>query len=167
MTDAERLADLARRVAALEGAPGGRSDPDAGPDRPPGAFWALAALQRHHPEGAVLFTGALGMPDGRRYEWQETRPAEALLGGDWTDAGAALAALASPVRLRLVREVLRGERTSAAELAELEGLGTSGQVYHHLRQLTAAGWLRAAARGRYEVPPERVVPLLVVVAAAR
>jgi hypothetical protein len=40
-------------------------------------------------------------------------------------------------------------------------------VYHHLRQLTSAGWLRSAARGRYVVPPERVVPLLTVVAAAR
>jgi len=45
-------------------------------------------------------------------------------------------------------------------------LGTSGQVHHHVRQLVAAGWLRPTARGRYEVPVDRVVPLLVAWAAA-
>jgi hypothetical protein len=48
---------------------------------------------------------------------------------------------------------------------ELDVVGTSGQLYHHLRPLLGAGWLCQAARGRYEVPHDRVVPLLVVVAA--
>ncbi|PWJ53033.1 hypothetical protein SAMN06264364_11550 [Quadrisphaera granulorum] len=75
--------------------------------------------------------------------------------------------LGSPVRLLLVR-VLRSATGSAtaAELADDEALGTSGQVYHHVRQLVAAGWLRTAARGRYAVPAERVVPLLVALALA-
>jgi hypothetical protein len=45
-------------------------------------------------------------------------------------------------------------------------VGTTGQIYHHLRQLTGAGWLHTTGRGRYEVPPGRVVPLLVAVAVA-
>jgi hypothetical protein len=68
--------------------------------------------------------------------------------------------------MRLLREILGGHRT-VAELAALEGLGATGQVYHHLRQMTSAGWLHIAGRGRYEVPPGRVVPLLVLLAAAR
>jgi hypothetical protein len=70
------------------------------------------------------------------------------------------------VRLLLVREVLHGA-TTAAQLAEHPGLGTSGQLYHHLRQLVSAGWLRSSARGRYQVPADRVVPLLAVLAATR
>ncbi|MCX4508639.1 hypothetical protein OG402_17600 [Streptomyces anulatus] len=57
--------------------------------------------------------------------------------------------------------------SAAAELAALDEAGTTGQIYHHLRQLTGAGWLHAAGRGRYEIPPVRVVPLLVVLTAAR
>jgi hypothetical protein len=63
----------------------------------------------------------------------------------------------------LLHEILLGVRTTAG-LSEHERLGTSGQLYHHLRQLV---WLRSTARGQYSVPPERVVPLLTVLAAAR
>jgi len=80
-------------------------------------------------------------------------------------SAAALAALGHPVRL-LLRQVLSGAAT-VTELQERAALGTSGQLYHHLRQLVNVGWLRVAARGRYAVPPDRVVPLLVVLAAAR
>lgn len=177
-----RLEDLERRVEALERArdaapTGPAAGAGAGADTEAGAeagaaetdrFWALDGLRERTPEpaGRVLFSGVVGTPDGLRYEWQETRLVDDLLDGGWEDAAAALSALASPVRMQLLREVLRG-RTSAAELVALDAFGTSGQVYHHLRQLTAAGWLRTAARGRYTVPPERVVPLLVAVAASR
>ncbi len=50
-------------------------------------------------------------------------------------------ALAHPVRLRLVQAILAG-RSTAARLAELEDLGTTGQVYLHLRQLVTAGRTR-------------------------
>ncbi|MCO1599689.1 hypothetical protein M8C17_31480 [Micromonospora sp. RHAY321] len=49
----------------------------------------------------------------------------------------ALSALAHPVRLRLLREVLGGRQTTG-ELAEIEELGTAGQL-HHLRLITAVG----------------------------
>lgn len=131
-------------------------------------FWALTGLRAQSlpAAGAVLFTGIASVPGGGAYEWQEGRPVEDLLDADWEETGTALAALASPIRMLLLHEVLGG-RTSAAELTALETVGTSGQVYHHLRQLTAAGWLRTHARGRFAVPPERVIPLLVLVAAAR
>jgi hypothetical protein len=67
------------------------------------------------------------------------------------------------VRLRLLLAVLRGT-TSPAELAEVPGTGTSGQIYHHIRALTAAGWLRSSGRGQVQVPAERVVPLLAALA---
>ncbi|MEU5811318.1 helix-turn-helix domain-containing protein [Streptomyces sp. NPDC047718] len=167
-----RVAELERRMAALEA----QEPQEAGRPQPAhwvGDFWALEGFKAQLAElgtdtGGVLFTGAVGLPTGERYEWQQGFPTAELLGDPAEDGqrtADALAALGSPVRIRLLREVLAGRRT-AAELTALDGVGTSGQVYHHLRQLTAAGWLHTTGRGRYEVPGGRVVPLLIAFAAA-
>ncbi|MEV4420004.1 helix-turn-helix domain-containing protein [Patulibacter sp. NPDC049589] len=113
-----------------------------------------------------MLVGAVDLPDGRVARWQEGRTTDALLSDDWEDVADVLAALAHPVRLRLLRTLADGART-ARELTELDGMGTSGQVYHHLRQLVAAGWLSSRSGGRFEIPPERVVPLLTTVLGGR
>ncbi|MBT2900528.1 helix-turn-helix transcriptional regulator [Streptomyces sp. McG3] len=163
----QRVAELERRLTALE-----RRDSES-PRLGDGDFWALDGLKQQLAEvgeaaadGGVLYTGSVRLPTGESYEWQYGALTEALFDGDWEDAADSFAALGHPVRLRLLREILGGLRTTA-ELAALDELGTTGQIYHHLRQLTGAGWLHAAGRGRYEVPPVRVVPLLVVLTAAR
>ncbi|MGO4461680.1 ArsR/SmtB family transcription factor [Streptomyces sp. M-16] len=164
-----RVAELERRLDALE------ADPPPRPEAPEGDFWALegwkerlAALGAE--TGGVLFTGAVTLPTGERYAWQQAAPTTDLLDegtdrADGTRSADSFAALGHPVRLRLLREILAGRRT-AAELTALDGVGTSGQVYHHLRQLVAAGWLHTTGRGRHEVPGARVVPLLVLLSAA-
>ncbi|MDQ0697589.1 MULTISPECIES: ArsR/SmtB family transcription factor [Streptomyces] len=163
----QRVAELERRLTALE-----RQDPGS-PRLGDGDFWALDGLKQQlakvgeaAADGGVLYTGSVRLPTGESYEWQYGALTEALVDGDWADAAESFAALGHPVRLRLLREILGGLRT-AAELAALDEVGTTGQIYHHLRQLTGAGWLHAAGRGRYEIPPVRVVPLLVVLTAAR
>ncbi|KUO19786.1 ArsR/SmtB family transcription factor [Streptomyces dysideae] len=159
----DRVTELERRVAALEGTHA------TAPRLGDGDFWALDGLKEQlaalrAADGGVLFTGAVRLPTGERYDWQQGALTEELLAGDWTQAAESFAALGHPVRLRLLREIVGGRRT-AAELAELDELGTTGQIYHHLRQLTGAGWLHTTARGRYEVPAGRVVPLLVALSA--
>ncbi|MFE4023059.1 helix-turn-helix domain-containing protein [Streptomyces sp. NPDC059101] len=173
----QRVAELERRLAELERAAGETGAAPAAPSpirpsrRDPGdALWALNGLKDQLAglgavNGGVLFTGAVRTPAGLRYEWQYGLPTDTVMDGDWAAAAESFAALGQPVRLRLLREILGG-RCTAAELAELDGMGTTGQIYHHLRQLTAAGWLHTAVRGRYEVPVERVVPLLVMLTAA-
>ncbi|MGW0506905.1 ArsR/SmtB family transcription factor [Micromonospora sp. NPDC003241] len=160
----ERLAALEAQVAALVERPGVPPEPTT---PAAGAFWALDGLRQRLPAGsagAVLYTGTVRVA-GRSYDWQYGREVDDLLAGDWAELPGILAALGHPVRLRLLREILTG-RQSTAELADIEELGTTGQLHHHLRQLTAAGWLRSTARGRYAVPAERVVPLLAVLSAA-
>ena len=154
--------ELEERVAALEAAVAALT---AGRTPDPATFWALEGLRERIGDG-VLFTGAVDLPTGAHWEWQQAATTDDLLETDWSALAGALAALGHPVRLRLLHRVLTGV-TSSAELGADETLGTTGQLYHHLRQLVAAGWLRAAARGRYEVPGERVVPLLVVLSGAR
>ncbi|MFF5309882.1 ArsR/SmtB family transcription factor [Streptomyces massasporeus] len=161
----QRVADLERRLAALEGAQ--RTAPRIdGSD-----FWALNGLREQLTEagetdGGVLYTGSVRLPTGEEYAWQMAALTQDLLEGDWTAAAESFAALGHPVRIRLLREILGGRRT-AAELAELDEVGTTGQIYHHLRQLTATGWLHTTGRGRHEVPPGRVVPLLTALTTTR
>jgi Helix-turn-helix domain len=160
----ERLAALEARVAALEGGAPAPTQTQAPLD--PDAFWALEGLHARVPApGAVLLVGDVTLPGGQVARWQEGAATDDLLDTDWERAADVLAALGHPVRLQLLRHVLRGV-DSARELAEIEGMGTSGQVYHHLRQLVAAGWLRSRG-ARYEVPPERVVPLLTTILGGR
>ncbi|MFF9069459.1 ArsR/SmtB family transcription factor [Streptomyces sp. NPDC014891] len=175
----ERVVALERRLTALENTAGpadsgaraaGRPGPEAADD----PLWALESLKaqlaadpgERTEDGAVVYTGAVTLPTLERYEWQFGAFTGELFEEDWGDAAESFAALGHPVRLRLLREVLGGRRT-AAELAELAEVGTTGQIYHHLRQLTGAGWLKTVGRGRYEVPGARVVPLLVLLTAAR
>lgn len=168
-----RVADLERRVAELEGA---RSAPEESESVAPEAamagvldserFWALIGLQERIGAGsAVLFAGSVRLPGEKSNVWQQGADAAELLHAEWDQAAAALGALGHPIRLRLIQTVLNGA-TTTAEIGATEGFGTTGQLYHHIRQLVAAGWLAPTGRGRYEVPAGRVVPLLVAIAAA-
>lgn len=155
----ETVAKLTERLFAGDG--------PANDTLPDGGFWALEGLRARvdDPAGAVLLTGSVELVAGVPHVWQQGATTTSLLESDWSAHAATLDALGHPVRLQLLQLVATGvQRTS--ELASAEGLGTSGQLHHHLRQLVAAGWLRSAGRGRYEVPAPRVVPLLVVLAAA-
>ena len=165
MTD--RWEELEERLRAVELRLGiGANKRPAVPD--PETFWVLDGLRARGGEG-VVFAGDVHTAAGP-VAWQYGVPADALLDtdeggveGDVEGAAGRLAALGHPVRLRLLLAVLRGA-TGPAELAEEPGIGTSGQIYHHIRTLTAAGWLRASGRGQVQVPAERVVPLLVALA---
>jgi DNA-binding transcriptional ArsR family regulator len=162
---ADVLAELEARVARLEE----RLRPDEGATEAPAGeaepFWALNELERRHPEGAILYAGAVPTHDGA-VRWQMGHSSAGLMDEDWTVHASTLAALGHPSRLQILQAIARGEAHTAADLAQTEGLGTTGQIYHHLRQLVSAGWLRSTTRGRHEVPPERLVPLLVVLGAS-
>ncbi|BCY13516.1 helix-turn-helix transcriptional regulator [Actinoplanes sp. L3-i22] len=164
----ERLSALERVVADLvEQAAKSTPEPTADPVHAE-TFWALEGLRAKVADttGGVLFTGTVDLPTGEHYDWQYGRMLDDLLEIDWTETAPVLSAVGHPVRLRLLQKIISGTR-GAAELAEDTELGTTGQVYHHLRQLVSAGWLRTLARGQYTIPGERVVPLLVILAATR
>jgi DNA-binding transcriptional ArsR family regulator len=170
MTD-DPWRDLDARLRAVEARLA--IDPAAGDPPPtgvPGAYWVLDGLRERLAGvagGGVVFAGTVETAAGRA-EWQYGLGAEAVLELDEGGAdGVAtrLGALGHPVRLRLLLAVLNGHASPAA-LAELPGMGTTGQVYHHVRTLTGAGWLRSSGRGQVQVPAERIVPLLVAIATA-
>lgn len=169
----DRLTALEVRVADVEARLSPRSAPQpssAAPVDSAERFWVLNGLREHlgDADGGVIYAGILGTPAGP-IEWQYAHTSDQLLAPEEGEADVVadrLAALGSPIRLRLLREVLNGV-SSVPELAALDSMGTTGQVYHHVRILTTAGWLRSARRGFLQVPPERVVPLMLAVAATR
>lgn len=130
-------------------------------------FWALEGLRSRLVDdpGEVMLVGAVALPGGQSYDWQQSASVAAVLDTEWSEAADTISALAHPVRLAIVQAVARG-RGSTAELADLPGLGTTGQLHHHLRLLLAAGWLQSSGRGHYEVPAARVIPLLTTIVAA-
>ncbi|HEY8600696.1 MAG TPA: winged helix-turn-helix domain-containing protein [Thermomicrobiales bacterium] len=168
--DDNRFAALEARVAALERAERERAAATTPPEEAQATadpFWALTALKGMAlpASGAVLYAGVVETPQGP-VEWQYGTLAEELFEQDWSEFARSLGAIGNPVRLSLLQAILRGTQT-VAELSELATFGTSGQVYHHINNLVAAGWLAARTRGRYVIPADRVVPLLVILTAAK
>jgi DNA-binding transcriptional ArsR family regulator len=130
-------------------------------------FWALAGLQqRTQGAGEVVYAGSVVLPDGRRFIWQRGDSTESMTALDWSELSDTLAALAHPVRLRILQRLLHGA-CSTQDLLGLEGMGTTGQLFHHLKAVQQAGWLRSVQRGVYELAGDRVIPLLVVLSASK
>ena len=167
MKDEETLAELASRVARIEQRLDHGATPTSVPPERADTFWAIAELKRREFSPAVVYAGVVHDASGAAVEWQMAHDSTALTDEDWTPLAPALAALGHPTRLQILQLIARGEAATAADLAHADGLGTTGQIYHHLRQLVSAGWLRTTTKGRHQVPPERLVPLLVILGASR
>lgn len=170
-----RLRALEERSAGMPG--GGRSA--ASPENPSGPasgapptvekdprFWVLGGLrERYGAEGVVVLGGrARSGADGQEAEFQWGRPADHLSAVPWEGSSDALAALGHPLRLQILQAIHLGT-DSVAGLVEDLGLASSGLAYHHLNQLLAARWIVSASRGRYRIPPSRVIPLLAIMTA--
>jgi hypothetical protein len=161
-----RVEALEKRVAALEGRTARRPATSASDlaqveqlRRRSGPRYARAGMR-----GAVAYAGAL-RSGGREAAWIKEHGAAELLDADAGGLARVLAALAHPARVTLTRALLAAPRTSQ-ELQSLIGASSAGPLYHHLKGMVAAGLVTQSGRSRYEVPAERAIPLLVVLAAA-
>lgn len=144
MTDDDRLAALEARVAALESA-----DPAPAPE-------AVDESGLVSYEGAVRLHGEVS--------WRIGYSPAAVVDLPAGPTAEVLAALGHPVRLALVRRLLTGP-ASAAELQDAADLSSTGQVYHHLRALSAARVVEQDGRA-FRVPATGVVPVLTMLLAA-
>ena len=144
MTSDDRLAALEARVAALEAG--------VAPSAP-------APIDR---SGSLGYEGAVRLYG--EVSWRIDYSPAATLDLAPAPVAEVLAALGHPVRLALVRRLLSGPGT-AAELQEAAGLSSTGQVYHHLKALTAARVVEQDGRS-FRVPTPGVVPVLTMLLAA-
>ncbi|MBB4685174.1 ArsR/SmtB family transcription factor [Amycolatopsis jiangsuensis] len=140
---AERVAELERRVAALEG-----RSAESVPDGPQGIVGYQGELSDPELSWEIRLSppAVLALPDGPRVE--------------------VLSALANADRVALVRLLARdGPQTGAALRAAAE-LGSPGRLYHHLKALTAAGLVEQDRRGSYRLRATATIPALVLLTAA-
>jgi DNA gyrase subunit B len=122
---------------------------------------ALARARGH--AGMVSYYGYYGSSNRSSMWSREEVTAEMLLGQGDERVGRVLTALASRQRLAVLKAIL--ERPgSAAELVERLGMGTTGQVYHHLNVLQAADLIHQEGRGQFVFTAYRVQGFLMLLA---
>lgn len=151
---ADQVAELAERVARLEHAQ--QAAPEIGS--------VLQGLGDDPGDGTVTYRGSGPWGDSS-VAWILTRRWPELTTAPLESPARVLAALAHPSRLRIVTELVGGETTTAELVARL-GFTTTGQLFHHLKELLAVGVVHQPRRGAYALRPQHVVALLAVISAA-
>jgi hypothetical protein len=160
-----QLTDLGERLAALERVP---ADAPADPPRPgmpappsrPGMPTAPPRFKSAGAEGPgsagaddeseFAYSGRAHFGGQMLYIQQQGRLAE-VMNANPERVAKVFAALASPARIVLVRALLDGPRTSQELRQELDDPSV-GQLYHHLKELLAAGLVVQPGRSVYALP---------------
>jgi ArsR family transcriptional regulator, arsenate/arsenite/antimonite-responsive transcriptional repressor len=167
-TVAARLRELERRVTRLEGEEPLRARPRVESEP---ALRFLEALQaRSGPRygkaarrGAVGYAGAVDIGEGK-LRWAREHPLPHLLDSDASAASVVFACLGNPTRLAIVRHLLVHGSAVRQALQSLLDNASTGQLYHHLHDLSAAGLIAQHGRGTYVLVPHAVVPVLTLLA---
>jgi DNA-binding transcriptional ArsR family regulator len=145
------VADLAERVARLEA-------------REPQPLQTVLDRTLEPPEqGRVVYSG-LGPWADHAVVWQMERAWDDIVDHQPESIARTFAALSNPVRVRIIGALVDGPAPTAA-LAERIDAGTSGQLFHHLRDLLAAGLVHQPQRGIYALRAQHVLPLLAAMSA--
>ena len=113
--------------------------------------------------GAVAYSGS-GKFGPYKVKMRQRQNLAAVLAADPEQVAQVFGALASPVRIQLVRALLGGQKTSQ-ELRGVVDDASAGQLYHHLRELMAAGLVVQPARSVYAIPFSKVVATCVAAVA--
>ena len=165
----EAIRDLRARVALLEGKAAPRTSQRRRAVPELGLIDALGEVAEpaagdDTPSGAITYAGVARF-GADRLAWQMTHLVPELLARDDVLVARQLAAVASPVRLRILRELSGGPLQTHELQARLDE-PSAGQLYHHLRELLATGLVSQPRRSMYEVPDRAVVPILTLIACA-
>ncbi|OLE23221.1 MAG: hypothetical protein AUG49_16750 [Catenulispora sp. 13_1_20CM_3_70_7] len=155
-----RLDEIAGRLGALEG------DRRSAPRRPVVGLHddGLHDDGLGDDAGVVTYSGS-GQFGPHAVKLRQRQDLATVFAADPETVAHVFGALASPVRIQLVRALLDGQKTSQ----ELRGVlddASAGQLYHHLRELLAAGLVVQPARSVYAIPFSKVVATCVAVVAA-
>jgi DNA-binding transcriptional ArsR family regulator len=147
----ERL-DRLERLAGVAGAEAaGRATADVDPERHgPAAHASFTAWLRGTTRpGVVMVVGGVAHGDGHLSSSLVRFDKGEGTSRDWRAIAAVCQALGSEARLRLLR-ALEGGTRSTGELLTAVGLDR-GQLYHHLRDLLLQGFVEQPERGRYAI----------------
>ncbi|HEV8635716.1 MAG TPA: helix-turn-helix domain-containing protein [Chloroflexota bacterium] len=108
-------------------------------------------------QGTLAISGSIRLGE-RRFMIQHRGNLSEALETEPEVVARVFAALGSPFRVRLLCALLEGPRTSHELQTELD-VGPVGQLYHHLKELLAAGLIAQRRRGVYAIREEIVMPI--------
>jgi DNA-binding transcriptional ArsR family regulator len=182
-----QLTDLGERLAALERVPAGAPTDQPAPPRPgmptapprpgpPGP--GMPAPPPRFRSAVAEGQGSVGADDESEFAYsgrarfggqmlyieQQGRLAD-VMNANPDRVAKVFAALASPARIVLVRALLDGPRTSQELRQELDDPSV-GQLYHHLKELLAAGLVIQPGRSVYALPRGSQIALCLQIVAA-
>lgn len=97
--------------------------------------------------------------------WRQRQALQSIFAASPEALAQLFAALSSPHRIIILRTLCEGPRTSQ-QLQELLGMGSAGQLYHHLKELLAAGLILQRGRSAYTIEPTKVIPVCIALMMA-
>lgn len=117
-----------------------------------------SASQEGTIQGTLSYAGTIQLA-GRPFRFQLHLPAQSLFEAAPDLLAQIFAALASPHRVIILRTLCERPCT-AQQLQEVLGMGSAGQLYHHLKELLAAGLITQRERSSaYTIEPAKVIPV--------
>ncbi|SDC55502.1 DNA gyrase subunit B [Paenibacillus sp. UNCCL117] len=124
----------------------------------------IHATNERNSSGYVYYAGQY-QSNGKLLRWEpKERQLEQLLSIGTEKISKILSALGSKPRLDIITSILI-ESLTGTEIVEKLGLGTTGQLYHHLKALQGADLLSQDKSGRYTLPDHRKLPFLLLLSA--
>jgi DNA-binding transcriptional ArsR family regulator len=115
--------------------------------------------------GRVVYAGR-GPWEGTEVMWHMERSWDDVLTQAGEHVARVVSALASATRLRIAGELVSGPVTTGDLAARLDQ-PSSGQLFHHLKELLAVGVVHQPRRGTYALRPQHVLPVLALLSAKR
>ncbi len=164
----EQVADLQARLTALENQLSSRGQEGAASVF---SFAQMTSDRELHPpqtgtvQGTLRYTGSIQIGE-QPFRFQQTLTAQSLFEAAPELLAPIFAALSSPHRVIILR-ILCERACTAQQLQEVLGMGSAGQLYHHLKELLAAGLITQRERSSaYTIDPAKVVPICMALMVA-
>lgn len=114
--------------------------------------------------GEVLYAGVFEVPH-KHLRIQRRQNLPAVFEASPEPLAQIFAALSSPHRVTILRTLCQGSHSSQS-LQELLGMSSAGQLYHHLKELLAAGLIVQRGRRDYEIAPGQEISICLALVAA-
>lgn len=115
-------------------------------------------------EGTLNYTGSIQIGE-QPYRFRQTLTAQSIFEAAPELLAPIFAALSSPHRIIILRTLCERPCT-AQQLQEVLGMGSAGQLYHHLKELQAVGLVTQRERSAYMIEPTKVIPVCVALMIA-
>jgi DNA-binding transcriptional ArsR family regulator len=115
-------------------------------------------------QGSLAFGGAVEL-GGKRYRVQRSEAVGSVLRSDPDATARIFSAFGNPHRILMLRALCDGPKTGQ-QLDDSAGISSTGQLYHHLKELLAVGLVTQPARSLYELRPRTVIAVCVALLIA-